>query len=374
MIHEILAKSVLIKHKKIDSWFLSRYGMNLYRGCTHNCAYCDGRAEGYYVDGVFGEDVSVKINASEILKKELDPARKRKPMLPGVTMIGGGVCDSYQSLELKYELTRKALGIINQYGLPVHMLTKSTHIKRDSDLLEEINKNSKAIISFSFSSVNDEIGKIVEPGVPLPSERLKTISYFKSKGFTCGIYLMPIIPFITDSVDKLEDVFRKAKESGVDFIVFAGMTLKEGRQKEYLINVVRKFFPELIDIFSSIYNNSRWGEPSKNYIEHLNKIVYEIAQSYKIPFRLPVKFVDKFLSENDRIVLILEHIDYLLKLKGQKCYLGYAAYQLSQLREPISSINRLTDIKGIGPDAERLIKEIIHAKSCQLLNSLYEFN
>lgn len=374
MIHEVLAKSVLIKHKKIDSWFLSRYGMNLYRGCTHNCAYCDGRAEGYYIDGIFGEDVSVKINAPEILKKELDPARKRKPMIPGMIMIGGGVCDSYQSLELKYELTRKALGIINQYGLPVHMLTKSTHIKRDSDLLEEINKNSKAIISFSFSSVNDELGKIVEPGVPLPSERLKTISYFKLKGFTCGIYLMPIIPFITDSVDKLEDVFRKAKESGVDFIVFAGMTLKEGRQKEYFMNVVRKFFPELIDKFSSIYNNSRWGEPSKNYIEHLNKIVYEIAQSYKIPFRLPVKFVDKFLSENDRIVLILEHIDYLLKLKGRKCYLGYAAYQLSQLREPISSINRLTDIKGIGPDAERIIKEIIHAKSCQLLNSLYEFN
>ena len=79
-IREIEAKSILRKHKKIDSWFISRYGMNLYRGCTHNCVYCDGRAEGYYVDGEFGEDVVVKTNAIEILRRELDPKRKRVPL------------------------------------------------------------------------------------------------------------------------------------------------------------------------------------------------------------------------------------------------------------------------------------------------------
>ncbi len=78
-IKETEAKSILRKHKKIDSWFLSRYGMNLYRGGTHNCVYCDGRAEGYYVEGEFGKDVVVKVNAIEILKQELDPKRKRTP-------------------------------------------------------------------------------------------------------------------------------------------------------------------------------------------------------------------------------------------------------------------------------------------------------
>src|SRR5512137_89209 len=90
-IRESKAKSILRKHKKIDSWFVSRYGMNLYRGCTHNCVYCDGRAEGYYVDGEFGTDVSVKVNAVDVLRRELDPRRKRTPLQPGYILLGGGV-------------------------------------------------------------------------------------------------------------------------------------------------------------------------------------------------------------------------------------------------------------------------------------------
>ena len=92
-ITEIHAKSILRKQKKIDSWFVSRYGMNLYRGCTHNCVYCDGRAEGYYVEGEFGKDLEVKVNAVDILRRELDPARKRKPFGSGFIFMGGGVTD-----------------------------------------------------------------------------------------------------------------------------------------------------------------------------------------------------------------------------------------------------------------------------------------
>ncbi|HEC95623.1 MAG TPA: hypothetical protein ENI50_01200, partial [Euryarchaeota archaeon] len=79
-IKEIEAKSILRKHKKIDSWFISHYGMNLYRGCAHNCVYCDGRSEKYNVDGEFGEDVTVKVNAIELLRRELKPKRKRTPL------------------------------------------------------------------------------------------------------------------------------------------------------------------------------------------------------------------------------------------------------------------------------------------------------
>lgn len=91
MITEICAKSILRKHEKIESWFMTHYGMNLYRGCIHNCVYCDGRYEKYYVEGEFGRDVAVKINAIELLAKELDPARKRKPMPKSFMMLGGGV-------------------------------------------------------------------------------------------------------------------------------------------------------------------------------------------------------------------------------------------------------------------------------------------
>ncbi|GAI64688.1 unnamed protein product [marine sediment metagenome] len=179
-VREIEAKSVLRKYKKIDSWFLSRYGMNLYRGCTHNCIYCDGRAEGYYVDGEFGEDVTVKVNAIEILRREFDPKRKRTPFKQGFVMIGGGVGDSYQPIEKTYQLSRKVLELMGEYNFPIHILTKSTLIKRDIDILKKINRKSKTIVSLSFSSVDDKISAIFEPGVPLPSERLKTLTYFNN--------------------------------------------------------------------------------------------------------------------------------------------------------------------------------------------------
>ena len=124
IIREITAKTILIKPKKFESWFLGGYGMNLYRGCLHNCAYCDGRSERYNVDGDFGNEITVKINAEQLLHRELNPIRKRKPMNGGFIFLGGGVGDAYQNVEIKYKLARKALEKIHQYNHPVHILTK----------------------------------------------------------------------------------------------------------------------------------------------------------------------------------------------------------------------------------------------------------
>jgi len=156
-ISKINAKSVLKKSKRVDSWFISCYGMNLYRGCSHNCIYCDGRAEQYRVEGDFGRDIAVKINAEEILRRELDPERKRKPFKPCFMMIGGGVSDSYQPIEKKYGITGKALEIAHERNFPVHVLTKSTLVERDLDIIKRINEKQRAIVSFSFSSADDRI-------------------------------------------------------------------------------------------------------------------------------------------------------------------------------------------------------------------------
>ena len=159
-ITEINAKSILRKHKKIDSWFISQYGMNFYRGCNHNCVYCDGRSERHYVEGEFGKDVLVKINAIELLRKELDPRRKRKPLKPCYIMLGGGVGDSYQPIEKKYQLSRKALQLLYDFNYPVSILTKSTLIERDLDIIKQINEKSKVIVSFSFSSTDEKISSV----------------------------------------------------------------------------------------------------------------------------------------------------------------------------------------------------------------------
>jgi DNA repair photolyase len=369
IIREIEAKSILRKHKKIDSWFISRYGMNLYRGCSHNCIYCDGRSEGYYVDGEFGENVTVKVNAVDILRRELDPQRKRTPLKRSYIMLGGGVGDSYQPVEGKYQLTRQALQLVYDYGYPVHMLTKSVLIKRDIDILKKINEQSRAIISFSFSSVDDTLSAIFEPGVPLPSERLKALAFFKSEGLACGMFLLPVIPFITDTTALMEETVSKACEAGVDFIIFGGMTLKDGKQKDYFLDTVKTHYPELMTKYQNLYPGNRWGEARAEYYQSLNAEFNRIAKKYRIPQRVPPALYRDILSENDLVVVILEHLDYLLKMEGEKSPFGYAAYSISQQSEPLSMMKgELHRIKGVGKTVEDIVLEILGTGS----SSYYE--
>jgi DNA repair photolyase len=338
--------------------------MNLYRGCTHNCIYCDGRAERYYVEGEFGRDISVKVNALEVLRRELDPKRKRSPLRPGYVMVGGGVGDSYQPVEEKYGLTRKILALLSEKKLPVHILTKSTLVKRDVDLLRKINETNKAIISFSFSSTDESISRIFEPGVPSPKERLETIAFFKENGLACGMFLMPIIPFITDTKEVLEKTIQDAKDAGVDFIICSGMTLKEGKQKEYFYNVLKKYYPNLLLEYQMIYKDSQWGEAIHEYSDQLHQTFHMLMNLYKIPKRIPLKLFKDILTENDLVIVILEHLDYLLKIEGKRSPFGYAAYSLSQLQVPISTmLYQLQTIKGIGKTTEKIIQEIIKTGS-----------
>ncbi|MBN1693961.1 radical SAM protein [candidate division WOR-3 bacterium] len=370
-VKEIKAKSILRKAKKVDSWFLISYGMNLYRGCAHNCVYCDGRSEGYYVDGEFGHEVTVKINALDILKSELDPTRKKLPLKHYFVGLVGGVGDSYQPLEKKYKLTRRALELFHEKKFPVHILTKSTLVERDIDIIKKINKQNRAIVSFSFSSANDEISSVFEPGVPTPTERLKTLSKFKKEGIACGMYLMPVIPFITDTPEVMENTIKKAKETELDFIVFAGMTLKEGRQKEYFMETLRRNFPYLLPQYENIYLKNKWGETTKEYYESINKTFNLLSKKYKIPRRIPAYLYKDILEENDLAAVILEQLDYLAKLEEKPSPYGYAAYSISKLKEPLSKIKEnLRSIKGVGKVTESIIKEILQTGSSRYYENL----
>ncbi|MDZ7340971.1 MAG: radical SAM protein [candidate division KSB1 bacterium] len=372
IIKEIEAKSILRKHKRIDSWFVSCYGMNFYRGCAHNCVYCDGRAEKYQVEGEFGKEVAVKINAIEILRRELDPKRKRVPLKKCFMMIGGGVGDSYQPIEQKYRLTRQALELMLEFKLPAHVLTKSTLIERDMDLLKQINEQTRAIANFSFSSVDDEISAIFEPGVPSPSCRLETIIKFKQAGIPCGLFLMPVIPFVTDTPEQIEKVFRKAKEIGIDYIIFSGMTLKDGRQKQYFLNVLKNHYPELIADYQHIFQPNEWGQAIDGYYRSIHQTLLPIAQTYHIPIRMPLHLFSDILEENDLVEVLLGHIDYLCKIQGRSSPFGYAAYSISQLKQPLSSMRgQLQKIKGVGSTTERIIIEILDTGKTTYLEKIY---
>jgi DNA repair photolyase len=120
-------------------------------------------------------------------------------------MLGGGVGDSYQPIDKKYQLTRKTLQLLCEYRWPVHILTKSTLVERDLDIIKRINQQNRVVVSFSFSSTNDEVSAILEPNVPPPSERLKTLAAFKREGVACGMFLLPVIPYITDTPEMIEE-------------------------------------------------------------------------------------------------------------------------------------------------------------------------
>jgi DNA repair photolyase len=374
-IHEITAKSLLRRQKKIDSWFVSRYGMNLYRGCSHNCVYCDGRAEKYRVDGEFGLDVSVKTNALQLLRRELDPTRKRAPFKGGFVLVGGGVCDSYEPAEAQYRLTRGALELLLEFGFPVHTLTKSTLIERDMDLIGQINEKNRAIVGFSFSSVDDAISAVFEPSVPRPSKRLATLQKLKKAGIACGMFLMPVIPFITDTPEKMDESVKAARDAGLDFIVFAGMTLKDGRQKDYFLNALSRYRAELVSKYELLYSGNQWGEPRSDYMRSIHERFFNIARKYKMPIRIPARLFSDILDDNDRVVVMLEQIDYVLKMLGRESHYGYAAYSVSQLKEPLSHWRgRLQQLRGIGPTTERLIHEILDTGKCDYYDKLVGFS
>lgn len=358
-ITEIKAKSILRKQKRVDSWFISFGGMNLYRGCTHACAYCDGRNEKYNVTGIFERDIEVKVNAPELLLKELHPGRKSAPVNKGFLLLGGGVNDSYQPCEKKYELTRKALEIAAGYEYPVHIFTKSSLIKRDLDIIKKINEKSKVLVSFSISSSDDEISRIFEPGASPPSERLDTLKFFRDNGINGGIFFMPVIPFVTDIPDVMNNSLKAIKQAGAEYVIFGGMTLKEGKQKEHFLEVLSQYKPDLTLEYENLYRKEKWGNVTQEYSEYHSQTFLELNSQYKIPMRIPAKLFNKTLNENDLVSVILDQLDYLCKIRGYSSPYGYAGYSVSQLDQPVSSLKTLRQLKGVGPVTEKIIKEIL---------------
>jgi DNA repair photolyase len=326
------------------------------------------------VNGPFGKHVTVKINAVEVLARELDPNRRRVTLKPSYLMLGGGVGDSYQPAEKQYELTRRTLQLLKKYDWPVHILTKSTLVARDLDLITQYNRQNWVIVSFSFSSVNDEISAFVEPHVPPPSERLKTMAMFKQAGIACGIFLLPVIPHITDTPRMIEDAVRKAKEVGIDFVIFGGMTLKEGRQRNYFYDQLKKRRPDLIDQFAHLYKDETWGRVTGEYYRLINRVFNQIARTYMMPRRIPLALFKDILWENDRVVVMLEHLDYFLRLEGKRSSFGYAAYAIAQIDTPLSTMkSELRAIKMIGETTENIIVEILDTKSSTYYEKLASY-
>ncbi len=360
----IRAKTVLIKRKSLDSWFISRAGMNLYRGCAHDCAYCDGRSESYRVEGDFAHEIVYKENAPEILIRELDPRRRRKPFNPGYLFIGGGVCDSWQPAEKKLRLTRRVLELFEVFPYPLLILTKSTLILRDFDLLAKLNERCRVTVAVSLSSADDGLGRILEPGASLPSERLRVIREAKAAGFGAGVMLLPVVPLITDSPKLLDAAFREAREAGADFAASGSMTLKRGRQWDYFMKAAADHFPNVSADYETVYGPvyDRWGGASSAYYDYFSPLIHEISKRYGLPRRIPASLFPENLSSAERAAIILFQMGDLMRERGLTSAYYRAGGSLAQLEIPLESPaawKHLRSLGGVGPATERIIKTIL---------------
>ncbi|MBO4457944.1 MAG: radical SAM protein [Butyrivibrio sp.] len=268
------------------------YGMNIYRGCTHGCIYCDSRSKCYQFTHDF-EDVEVKQNAPELLERALRSKRKK-------CMIGtGAMSDPYMHCEKELQLTRRCLEIILANGFGATVQTKSDLILRDIDLLSEINHSTKCVVQITLTTYDDDLCKILEPNVCNTKRRIEVLEKMQEKGIPTVVWLTPILPFINDTKENITSILNECIRTGVKGVIDFGMglTLREG-DREYYYAALDKYFPGMKAQYIRQYGNA-YELPSPNakeLMELFQKICKEngILSTPKVCFEYLQEMPDKY--------------------------------------------------------------------------------
>ena len=227
-------------------------GMNLYRGCTHGCIYCDSRSKIYNINHTF-EDIAVKENGLDLLKKALKNKKEK-------VMIGtGSMSDPYMPIEKRLKYSQSALKLIYKYGHGFTCITKSDLILRDIDLLKKINEKSKAVIQMTLTTADEELCKILEPNVCTTKRRVEVLKKLNEENIPTIVWLCPILPFINDNEENINKIIDYCIESNVKgiFCFEMGMTLREGN-REYFYENLDKYFPNLKNKYIKHYKNNKF--------------------------------------------------------------------------------------------------------------------
>jgi DNA repair photolyase len=258
--HKVMAKSLLSPGN----------GMNLYRGCTHGCIYCDSRSKCYGMDHIF-EDIEVKENALQLLERALKA--KRKPCMIGT----GSMSDPYIHQEMELYLMGRSLELIEKYGFGVAVQTKSDRILRDLELYRRINEKTKAVVQMTLTTADDELCRILEPNVAVTSRRVAVLKAFREAGVPTVVWLCPVLPFLTDTEENIRAIVELCADAGVTGIVNFGMglTLREGN-REYFYSCLDRNFPGLKEQYIRKYGNT-YEIPSPHQ-KHLLEVFHKTCE------------------------------------------------------------------------------------------------
>lgn len=275
--------------KKVKGILSSSNGMNLYRGCTHGCIYCDSRSKCYHMEHAF-EDVEIKENAIDLLENTLK--RKRLKCM----LSTGSMTDPYLPLEDEFGSIRKALSLAYKYGFGFTLITKSNRVLKDLDLLKAINDKTKCIVQMTLTTYDEDLCKKIEPNVSTTKERVEALKKLNEAGIPTVVWLCPILPFINDTEDNIKGILNYCIEAKVYGVICFGMglTLREGN-REYFYNQLDQSFPNIKDKYIQTYGiQYQINSPNHttlmklfhqlcedNGIVHDNKIIFEYLSEFE---------------------------------------------------------------------------------------------
>jgi DNA repair photolyase len=272
----VQAKTILSKYKQADPWFHIRYAMNLYRGCQHQCIYCDSRSECYRIANF--EDILIKENAIGLLRSEMKKLKTKD------TIGTGSMNDPYMPIEQEVQLTRQALEVIYEFRYPVHVITKSDMVLRDVEILQKISR-VYATVSLTITTTDDALSAILEPGTPVSSKRFEVVKQLNENGIRTGILLMPMLPFITDTEDNVRLMVEKAAKAKAAYLLPAfGMTLRD-KQRTWFFEKLQQYDPKILALYQKYYHGQySFQSPAHNKLSSLfNQLCRQHGLKTSIP-------------------------------------------------------------------------------------------
>ncbi|MFX1397437.1 MAG: radical SAM protein [Promethearchaeota archaeon] len=366
-------KSALNKYKFPDSWFWARYSTNPYSGCQHACIYCDARSERYYLND-FENEVVVKIDNDKKIDNKIKRARKMLPDVVGP----GGVSDAYQPIEREVENTKKTLLILKKHKFPVNVATKSKLILRDISILSDIANDTWCTVGFSITTIDEEVARFLEPHSSTPLERLNAMKKIKeiAPKIQIGTYFMPIIPFLEDGDDNLEEIVSKSKEVGADFVLFSpGLTLRDSQKSFFLKKLKNSKYKGILDSLLDLYGEK--PHPTRVYARSINKKMLQICKKYKIQIRIKRWIPEDYRKWNYKTSQLLLDKYYIDSLLGppDKSFL-WAGLYLNNMDESIVAVRergQLSRLKGFNPRITDIVERFLKNKNAQRTSNLDYF-
>lgn len=279
--HEVLCKSAL-NHVPSSSAMPFDWTVNPYRGCSHACVYCFARGTHEYLELDAGKDfdsqIVVKVNVVDVLQKELRRGTwMREPVALGTNT------DPYQRAEGRYKLMPGIASALAESGTPFSILTKGTMIRRDLPLLKDAARHVDVTIATSIAVFDGELQHIIEPGTPTATARLETVRAATEAGFRVTVFLMPIIPHLTDSIAAIDHALTRIKDAGASRVVYGALHLRPGA-KEWFMQWLEQRHPELVSSYRGLYPGMTANAP-KAYRSWLAKRVRPLLRVHGLDGR-----------------------------------------------------------------------------------------